>query len=181
MPKIYFIVFFIFLLVFFIKFTPQDKFTLSNKYDKHSVSLNPNKITFYLKTLDGMNFVYFNNNFYITNQPAYVFVGELDMTGMYLLKNTYGTKIMTLNYNETDTSYSKIILRTPMDDNPNANTISNIFNPKNSNIYFDPVNKVIVSNDNDGNKIYLTKLMTNTPVSWNSNIDNGTIFEVEFI
>lgn len=176
MFKIFLIILIIILLMIFLKFDNCDEFDKSDKSDKHL-----NKITFYLKTHDGMNFVYFNNNFYITNQPAYVFVGELDMTGMYLLKNTHGTEIMTLDYNESNTSYSKIILRTPADDNPNANTISNIFNLTNSNIYFDQANKVIVSNDNDGNKIYLTKLITNTPVSWNSNIDNGTIFDIYHI
>ena len=146
-----------------------------NIFDKFNSLPILNKMVF--KTHNGLNLVYYNDNFYITNQPVYTFVSELYVSGLYLLKNTLGTKNMTLNYDISNTSYSKIILKTPLDNNSNTNTISNIFNPTNSNIYFDYVNKVIMSNDNLGTKIYLTNKIINSPVSWNYNIDNATIFD----
>lgn len=180
MLKIFFIMIIVVLLIIFIKFQQSNEL---NKFDKFNNLSKPiqNKIVFNLKTQDGLNFVYFNNNFYITNQPAYTFVGELDISGLYLLKNTFGTKNMTLNYDASNTSYSKIILKTPIEDNSNANTISNIFNPINSNVYFDPVNKVIVTDDNSGTQIYLTNQITGAPVSWNYDIDNATVFNILYI
>lgn len=180
MLKIFIIIIMVVLLIIYVKFQKPNELNKFDKFNNLSKPI-PNKIIFNLKTKNGLNFVYYNNNFYITNQPSYTFVGELDISGLYLLKNTLGTKNFTLNYDTSNTSYSKIILKTPKEDNLNANTISNIFNPTNSNIYFDPVNKVIMTNDNSGNKIYLTNQMINTPVSWNYDIDNATIFDIFYI
>jgi len=178
MLKIFIIMLLIILLIIF--FRESNKHEIIDKFN-NMLKQMPNKIIFNLKTQNGLNFIFHNNNFYITNQPAYTFVGELDVSGLYLLKNTLGTKNMTLNYNTFDTSYSKIILQTPLEDNLNANTISNLFNPRNPNIYFDPVNKIIMSNDNSGTQIYLTNQITGSPVSWNYNINNATIFDIFYV
>jgi hypothetical protein len=131
------------------------------------------------------NFVYYNNNFYLTNQPPYIFTGILSSNGFYKLQNTFGTKDLVLNFNTTDTSFSKIIEMTPTSpillSNNTKDTLENIFNQTNNHIYLDPINKVILSQDNSGNIVYLTFDLANSPVSWNYNMENGVNFIINYI
>ena len=129
------------------------------------------------------NLVYHDNNFYITNQPKYIFSGIAVSNNIIKLQNTNGIEDLILNFNTTNTSDSKIILLNDNTDilNENSNTIQNIFNKTNKNIYFNLENKTIFSNDLDGNLVYLTLLYIDYPVDWNYNLDNGVVFNIEYI
>ena len=58
---------------------------------------------------------------------------------------------------------------------------TNPFNQPNKNIYLDPVNKVILSNDNTGNTVYLTNSIYESPVDWDYNMNNATLFDINYI
>lgn len=136
------------------------------------------------KTIPGLNLVYFNDNLYLTNQPEYIFTGILDKSkGMYRLTNTLGTQELILKFNSSNASHSKIIQSYPSDIQTNNNnfTIQNIFNQTDTRIYLDPVNNVISSNDNSGNRVYLTFLFVNSPAYWNYSIENATQFNIKYI
>lgn len=183
MSKIFFILILFLIILLMLNFYKCDNF--NNFYNSFNNTSNknkiiPNKIIFNLKTPNNQWLIYSNNNFYIFPQIKYpyTFVGELDTNGLYLLKNTQNNMIMTLDYNASNTTNSNIVLKSSSQDNPNANTITNIFNPTNSNIYLDPVNKVIVSEDNSGSKIYLLNQIIGNPVEWNYNLNNATKFDI---
>jgi hypothetical protein len=140
----------------------------------------PNKIIFNLKTNNGLNLIYYNNNFYITNQTSYTFIGILSNNGLYKLQDTLGYNNLVLDYNINNPSDSKIILESPQQDNPNQNNINNLFSMRNKNIYLDPINKLILSNDNYGNIVYLYNNNINTSITWNFNLDIATIFNINY-
>ena len=137
------------------------------------------KITFILKTTQGLNLTYVDENFYLTEKYGYIFTGILETNGLYQLKNPTNNFNFILDYNSVNASNSTIILQSDDEYNLNYNTISNIFNQINKKIYFDPVNKIILSNDNSGNIVYLSNLIVGSPVNWNYNLDNGTIFYID--
>ncbi len=155
-----------------------------NKKEKFEQNFDQNfdkKIVFELKSLSRLNLTYYDNNFYLTNDIPYIFIGILDVNGFYQLRDGINNYNFILNFRESDTSYSHISLMSPNEDNPDYDTISNLFNQTNRNIYFDPINKIILSNDNNGNKVYMAQLVTGSPVYWNYNIDNAIVFEPTYL
>lgn len=152
--------------------------------DKYETNLSNNilnKITFGLKTSSGLNLTYVNKNFYLTDKYGYIFIGILETNGLYQLIDPTNNFNFILNYNSTNTSNSSVILESDEEYNFNLNTVSNIFNQTNKNIYFDPVNKVILSNDNSGNTVYLSMMIIGSSVNWNYNLDNATIFDINYL
>jgi hypothetical protein len=139
------------------------------------------QIAFYLRTESKLNLTYTNNNFYLIDKFSYIFIGRLDTNGLYVMKDGIKKFNFILDYNVSNTANSQILLKSPIEDNPNANTIQNIFNKTNQNIYFDFVNKVILSNDNSGNTVYLTNLIDGNPVDWNYNFNNAVMFDVVYL
>lgn len=146
-----------------------------------NLNLNLNKITFGLKTSNGLNLTYMNKNFYLTDKIGYIFIGSRDTNGLYQLKNPTNNFNFILDYNSINTQNSSIILESDSEYNLNSNTVSNIFNLTNKNIYLDPVNKVILSNDNSGNIVYLSNIIIKSPVNWNYNLDEATIFDINYL
>lgn len=136
-------------------------------------------IFFTLENKSGLNLTFMNNNFYLTDKYPFIFEGLLEDNGLYRLKNPYSNYDFVLNYNSTNTSESEIILQSNKEIEQNQNTIQNIFNLSNNNIYLDPINKIILSNDNSGNIVYLTNLIDGSSVEWNYNLDNSTKFNVK--
>jgi hypothetical protein len=152
-----------------------------DKKEQFKSKLN-NKIAFELKKIPNLNLVYIENNFYFTNDNQYIFIGILDKTnGLFQLQDGIKNYNFILNFKVNDALDSHITLESSNQDNPNSFSISNVFNQKNKNIYLDPINKVLVSNDNFGNNIYLTYFIYGSPVYWNYNIDNAVKFEINYL
>ena len=135
-------------------------------------------VFFEFTTQSGLNLTYSYNNFYLTDKIGYIFLGMLDKNGLYVLKEPNTNLNFILNFNESNTSASNIILHQPNQNNYNSFSISNIFNQTDKNIYFDSVNKVILSNDNMGNIVYLTNQIIGNPVEWNYSLASGEIFDI---
>jgi len=177
----YYFIFFIITIIIIINYFSHQNF---KDYFTSNKKLNFNMLTL-TTTIENniINFIYWNDNFYFTNQPEYIFSGEFVSNGLIKLKNTFGNMDFILNYNIDNTTYSKILKIVPekYKYDKNLNTLENIFNTSDKHIYFDPVNKIILSNDNYGNFIYLTFNNFNYPVSWNYNLDSATIFNVNYI
>jgi hypothetical protein len=164
--------------------------------EKFNLSESNNK--FKLVSSDGLNLSYIYDKFYLTNEPGYLFdssVGsvvsnELDKpNGLYRLLNTTGSMDLVLDYNQTNPSDSRVNQVdkqiTQSNDvfniftqNTSTNTLKNIFSMQDNNIYLDPINKVIISTDTQGNTIYLSKVLINEPVTWNYNIFNAVTFDL---
>lgn len=140
-----------------------------------------NKITFRLKTINGLNLTYVDNNLYLTNNFGYIFIGILHNPFMYRLKNPINNFNFVLNYDIYETAKSNIILESDTQYNLNSTTIPNLFNQTNKNIYLDPINKIILSNDNSGNIVYLSTNIIENPVNWNYNINDATKFEIIYL
>jgi hypothetical protein len=160
-------------------------FTITNQYMINSFQMiRPiisNKIIFRLKTNLGLNLTYVDENFYLTDNYGYIFKGILETNGLYQLKNPTNNYNFILNYNSINTSNSSVILESGVEYNLNSNTVSNIFNKTNKKIYFDPVNKVILSNDNSGTTVYLSNLIIGSTVDWNYDFDDATIFDIDYL
>ncbi len=154
-----------------------------NKFcQKENFELKLNdKITFELKKSPELNLIFFDSNLYFTNNSPYIFNGILDTNGLYQLRDSIKNYNFILNYNVSNTSNSHVTLESPDEDNPSPNTVSNLFNQTNKNIYLDPINKVLVSNDNFGNKVYLTYFADESPVNWDYNISNAVVFEINYL
>jgi len=142
-------------------------------------SIFDNKITFELKNSSGLNLSYLNNNFYFTNGIPYKFEGLLSSNGMYKLQDGIQKLNYELNFNISDASDSHIELEKPIQSD--SNEISNLFNQTDKNIYLDTVNKIIVSNDDSGNKVYMGYFIDGSPVNWNYNIDNAITFDINYL
>ena len=135
-------------------------------------------------TIPELNLVYFNDNFYISNQPKYIFTGILDLSnGKYRIQNTLAQLDLILKFNISNASNSKIIQSNPLDSQTNnlKFTRQNIFNTTDRRIYLDPINRVISSNDNSGNSVYLTFLFVNSPGYWNYNLENASVFNINYV
>jgi hypothetical protein len=174
--NIYFIIILLIILIIIYFIYKIDYFEIEDEKSEYL----QNKILFTL-TSNNLNFVYYNNNFYITNQPSYIFTGILSLNGLYLLQNTLGTMDLTLQFNIDNTAYSKIYQVATEIDNNYINTLQDINSNQNKNIYLDPINKVIISNDDSGNILYLTMLQINSPVDWNYDITYATKFNINYI
>lgn len=140
-----------------------------------------NKIIFGLKTSQELNLTYVDKNFYLTNKFGYIFIGILKTNGLYELKNPTNNFNFILDYNSSNTQNSSVILVSDVEYNLYSNTVSNIFNQTNKIIYYDPVNKVISSNDNSGEIVYLSNMIVGSPVDWNYDLDNATIFDINYL
>lgn len=138
-----------------------------------------NKIVFELKNSSGLNLVYLENNFYLIPNSPYIFDGILDTNGLYKLQDGIKKLDPKLNFNTSNTSDSYITLIIPNLNDPN--NISNIFNQTDQNIYLDPINKILVSNDNSGNKVYLSFYIDGNPIGWNYNIDDAIKFDINYM
>ena len=155
--------------------------SMIDNYETNQTNAILNKITFGLKTVSGLNLTYVDKNFYLTDKFGYIFMGILGTNGLYQLKNPTNNFNFILDYNSIKTQNSSIILESDIEYNLNSNTVSNIFNQTNKNIYYDQVNKVILSNDDSGGVVYLSNLIVGSPVDWNYNINNATIFDLNYL
>jgi len=169
------LLFIIFLVIVIITITSN-----SNCKECYETKLE-NEIIFTLKTPSKLNLTYHNKQFYFTNTEPYIFIGTLYNNGLYLLKDGIKNNNFILNYNVSNTVDSKVILKSPNNDNSNLYNISYIFNQTDKNIYLDPINKVILSNDNTGNIVYLTYFIDGSPVNWDYNLNNAMIFEIKYL
>ena len=154
--------------------------SMIDNYETNQSDTILNKITFGLKTASGLNLTYVDKNFYLTDKFGYIFVGILESNGLYKLKNPTNNFNFILDYNSINTKNSSVILESDDEYNLNSNTVSNIFNQTNKNIYYDQVNKVILSNDNSGGIVYLSNMIVGSPVNWNYDLDNATIFDINY-
>lgn len=153
---------------------------------------------FSLVSSDGLNLSYIGDRFYLTNGPEYKFVSTPDFdnstNSLYKLLSSSSDGFvkfdLTLQYNSSEPSESKVIqvnkqsvqaddIQNIFTQNTSQRTLKNIFSLQDSSIYWDPLNKVIMSNDSGGNIIYLSKVFPNSPVSWDYNIFNGVNFDIK--
>ena len=146
--------------------------------------INP-KTLFNFVSSNELNLAIFNGQFYLTNEPGYDFTSSFEgSNGLLKLTTTNGSMDLTLNYNQTNPSKSKIVpINTQELDantsnnifsgNTNQKQLNNLFSLQNNKIYFDPINKLIESNDSQGNTIYLQNSIPTNPLNWNYNLFNG--------
>ena len=142
---------------------------------------------------DGLNLTIANKHFYLTNTKGYDFIGSFeDNNGLLKLKSSNSPMNLILSYDESNPPRSKIfsidkqkldqdIVQNIFSGNTNQNELNNLFSLQNNQIYFDPINKVVLSNDNQGNIIYLQNSLPGTPLNWNYNIFNGMTFIYNFV
>lgn len=144
-------------------------------------SILNNVIIFGLKSQE-LSLEYFENNFYFTSGNEYIFIGILDNTnGLYKLQDGIKKLDYILNFNVSDASNSHISFEYQNPNDPNFESNPKEFNGPNRNIYWDPINKIVKSNDDSENDIYLTYFIHGSPVRWDYSIDNADIFDINYL
>ena len=181
------------IILFFLIISNSEK---ENFYIKNSQLITqeiaPNTLFNFISS-NGLNLNILDGNFYLTNGPGYNFTGLFENNGVLLkLTTTDSSMDLTLNYNQTTPSKSQIVptniqiinndtSKNIFSGNTNQKELNNLFSLQNNKIYYDPINKVIESNDNEGTTIYLQNTILGNPLTWNYNIFNGMIFDYNIV